>query len=85
MDQPTSHLPKLNPLALPSQTTVLFAVIVFVFLAAVLSGAIGLSLFCVTLFLLSVFFLVSHMHTRFGLIKVALVIIMYATGSHTEC
>ena len=41
MHQLALHPPKLNPLVLPSQTAVLFAMIVLVFLAAALSGAIA--------------------------------------------
>jgi Zn-dependent protease with chaperone function len=54
MKEPDPHSLKLSLFALPSQTTVLFALIVGVILIAVLSGAIGPSPFCVTPVLLGI-------------------------------
>ncbi len=48
VEQSKQSTPKLDLFVLPSQTTVLFAIIVLVFLAAVLSGVIGPSPICVT-------------------------------------
>ncbi len=54
LKRPAPNPIKLNLFALPSQTTVLFALIVGIILAAVISGAIGPSPLCVTPILLGV-------------------------------